>query len=241
MDLFGADEATLQREGMDRMMAGLNTCLPGIIQSFDDTTQTAVVIPAIQMKITIQEVVSYTNLPVIVNVPIVFPFAIGNGFALTLPIKAGDSCLLVFSQRAIDNWHDQGGVQPPEQNAIGCRHHSLTDAFAIMAPAAIPDVLGAWNSAGIELRSRARDVRVTVEADKAVVKAGDTTLTLLTSGAVTLSAATSVSVTSPTVSITGNLEVTGTIKDGVRKMSEDRGIYNSHTHSGIGVIPTQQE
>jgi len=259
MDMRGADKDTQMMSIINRVMSEMNTCLPGRIESFDDATQTATVIPTIQAKVTVGDVVTYVDMPTIVNVLIVFPFAITKGFALTLPISSGDACLLFFSQKAIDNWHMMGGIQPPEQDTPGSRHHSLTDCFAILAPVPLPNVLGAWNSNGIEIRNSNRDVRCTIENNQAVVKAEQSVLTLLTSGVVTCTAATSVTVTTPLVTLdapsvvcTGNLQVNGGIntlgtygssngliytpgdvQDGVRTMAADRLIYNGHTHGGI--------
>jgi len=245
MDLRGASEAIQQREMIDRAMSGLNTCLPGIIDSFDSATQTATVSPAIMLKVTLDDVVSYMSLPSIIKVPVVFPFASNAGFALTIPIKAGDPCLLIFSQRCIDNWHQSGGVQPPEQDCIGVRHHDLTDAFAILAPSPLPNVLGAWNLDGIEIRNRSRGTRVTVLDDKVEIVSGTTTLTISESGVVTLIAPASVGITTPLLTVTGNLAVTGYIKDSVRKMSEDRTVFDNHTHGdpqgGTSGTPNQQE
>jgi hypothetical protein len=151
--------------------------MPGVIDSFDSATQTATVLPAIKMRINIGGETSYTDYPPIVNVPVAFPFATTAGFALTLPVKKGDSCLLIFSQRGIDNWHELGGIQPPEEG-IGSRHHDLTDAIAIFAPSPLSDVLGSWEADGIELRNRAKDSRITLKDDTITLSRGGTTLTM---------------------------------------------------------------
>jgi hypothetical protein len=178
MDVTFADKNSQLRETIDRAMSQINTCLPGVIESFDATTQTVTVKPGIQIRTNIDGKIGYLDLPQIINVPILFPYAAVAGFALTLPIRSGDPCLLVFSQRAIDNWHDQGGVQPPENNGLSCRHHDLTDAFALLAPNPVPLALSNWEAEGIELRNRARTTRITVRDDEIEFRVGDTVMTL---------------------------------------------------------------
>jgi hypothetical protein len=65
------------------------------------------------------------SVPVITNVPIVWPGA--GGFRLTFPIAAGDVVLLVFSDRSLDLWLEKGGEVDPEDP----RRHALSDAIAI--------------------------------------------------------------------------------------------------------------
>lgn len=171
MNLTFADQLTQTRELIDRMISRANTCLPGIIDSFDVDTQTVTVLPAIQMKLTINNAQTFVDLPKLVNVPIVFPFVSTLGFCLTFPVQRGDSCLLVFSQRAIDNWFDQGGIQPPEQGE-GCRHHDLTDAFAIFAPSNTPNTISGWDEDGIAIRNQAGTVKLLLK-DDAIEITGD--------------------------------------------------------------------
>lgn len=160
MDVRSAGEETQLNELIDRAMSGLCTCLPGIIQSFDASKQTVEVLPAIKMRTFIDNKQEHQDLPLIINVPIVFPNA--GGWGVTLPVSAGDECLLIFSQRAIDNWHDLGGTQPPESNAVGARHHDLTDAFAVLAPHSIPNTWTGWNSSGIQIRNKANTTSITI-------------------------------------------------------------------------------
>ena len=99
------------------------TAMPGTIQSYNPALGTVTVQPGIKRKyIKDDEVV---NLPIINSVPVVFPRA--GQAALTFPLKKGDECLLVFSQRSIERWKTQGG--PVE--AGDPRHHDMSDAFAI--------------------------------------------------------------------------------------------------------------
>lgn len=65
------------------------------------------------------------SVPVITNVPIVWPGA--GGFRLTFPIAAGDVVLLVFSDRSLDLWLEKGGEVDPKDP----RRHALSDAIAI--------------------------------------------------------------------------------------------------------------
>lgn len=224
-------------------MSRLNTCMPGEIVSFDASTQMAIVQPCIKQKIFDNDAFTFRNLPQVINVPVVFPIA--GGFALTFPVKSGDPCLLVFSQRSIDNWVDSGGVQPPEQDVPGARHHDLTDAFAIIGVVPNPNKLSAWNTTGSELRNRARNNRVTVENDKVEIVSGATSITVNADGTVSIIAPTSMSIVTPLLTITGDLYTTGYIQDGTRKMSEDRAIYDSHTHTdpqgGVTGIPGEVE
>lgn len=101
----------------------LHTCLPGIIASFDPDSQTASVQPAIK-RIFIEK--GPVNLPLCVDVPVQFPS--GGGYTLTFPVAQGDECLLHFSERCIDFWHANGGVQLPGEYRL----HDLSDAFAIV-------------------------------------------------------------------------------------------------------------
>lgn len=181
MDTRTADQATQYKEMIDRAMARANTCVPGVIESFDDATQTCTVVPAIQMKVQVDEVVTYVDLPPIINAPLIFPFASTAGFALTLPVRAGDPCIILFSQRALDNWHQLGGVQPPEEGE-GVRHHDLTDALVMMAASPLTNVLGSWEAGGIEIRNRARNSRVTVKDDSVVAQVGNANMTVTATG-----------------------------------------------------------
>lgn len=102
-------------------MTDMNTCFPAVVTAFDGKNRVSVQ-PAILMR---QKGGSDTPLPVIDDVPVVFPG--GGGFRITHPINEGDEVLVICAQRAIDRWKTQGGLQP----AGNRRRFAASDAIAI--------------------------------------------------------------------------------------------------------------
>lgn len=219
MDNRYIDETTQIREIVDRAMSRMNTCIPGIIDSFDPDTQTVTVRPAIKAKANIDREQTQIEYPQIVNAPLVFPFASSAGFALTLPVKKNDPCLIFFSQKAIDNWHDLGGVQPAE-DGISSRHHDLTDAFVTLAPSPIPQVLGDWEENGIVIRNRAATSKVTVYDDSVVVE--NTTEVIIDTPKTTITGALFVQ---GLTTLESSVDVTGTMTNNTKDVGD------THRHS----------
>jgi hypothetical protein len=122
-----------------------HTCLPGHIVSFDADTQTAKVQPGIQRIFAQQGAV---NLPELVDVPVCFPG--GGPFVLTFPVEPNDECILIFSERAIDFWWQNGGVQLPAEY----RMHDLSDAFAFVGVNSKPRKLSNVSTSDVQLRAR---------------------------------------------------------------------------------------
>lgn len=207
----GQDEAhAAQIEGR---LKDLHTCLPGIIVSFDQDKQTASVQPAIKRIFTEQGAV---NLPVCVDVPVQFPG--GGDFFLTFPVKAGDECILLFSERAIDYWFANGGTQLPAEYRL----HDLSDALAQVGLNSQPKKLAALQMDGAELRTRDRSTYIrltngTIYMKGDIIHEGNNTQTgnltrtgtSTTSGAITGQGGLAVSGGSG-ASIAGNLTTTGT-------------------------------
>jgi len=99
----------------------LHTSLPGKVLAFNATNQTVDVQPSIKRYIEDKEV----NIPVLKDVPL--RFLKTGDFSITAPIKIDDEVLLIFCERAIDNWLTQGDIQTPDDR----RKHDYSDAFAI--------------------------------------------------------------------------------------------------------------
>src|SRR5208283_486773 len=117
------------------------------IQSFNATAQTAVVRCAIMESIKINNIGVNSlpanlpprewqvQIPLLVDVPVVMPRA--GGFEITLPVTAGDECLVIFADLCIDAWWQNGGVQA----RMDKRRHDFSDGFAILGPWSQPRVL----------------------------------------------------------------------------------------------------
>ena len=117
--------------------------IPAIIVQFDPQKQTASVQPAIKDTLQGQSVA----LPELSDVPVQFPRA--GGYSLTFPVKAGDECLLVFSDMCIDGWWQSGGVQ----NQAEKRRHDLSDACAILGITSVPKALKNVCMEGVQIRN----------------------------------------------------------------------------------------
>jgi hypothetical protein len=162
MDNSFGNEENRHLERFDQLMYGVNTAIPGQIVSFDASTQTCTVLIAIKMRTYFGRVIGDVVPPQLEGVPLMFPFAVGAGMALTLPVQPRDPCMLIFSQRCIDNWWQNGGLQPAEPDTPGIRRHDVNDAVAFLCVPPLPNVLGAWCTDGIEIRNRSRSSRVTL-------------------------------------------------------------------------------
>ena len=130
------------------IFTGLRVAMPGIIQSFNPDTVTCTVQPAIYgQKVGVDDKATSEVIPILPDVPIIFPH--GGGCTLTFPVKPGDECLLIFSDRCIDFWWQNGGVQ----EAVDPRQHDLSDAFAIVGPQSQAKKISAISTSAVELRS----------------------------------------------------------------------------------------
>ncbi|MGJ8524095.1 hypothetical protein R84981_002813 [Carnimonas sp. R-84981] len=124
------------------------TSSPGIVQSFHaDRCTVDVQIAAQGIALDDQSNDTDEVLPMLVDVPVVFPR--GGGVSLTFPIRTGDECLIVFSDRCLDFWHQSGGVQ----KSASQRNHDLSDAFVIPGPYSDRHVPRAVSVSAVQLRT----------------------------------------------------------------------------------------
>ena len=173
-DRLKKQDETLKRL-MDNVSWDIRVAIPGIIKSFNATKQTVEVQAAIRERVIIDGVLSWETIPILVDVPIVIPRA--GGYMLTLPIEAGDECLVVFADACIDAWYQSGDVQ----NQIDRRRHDLSDGFAIIGTWSQPNVIVNYSTDKAQLRN---------EAGTSKVELDDTTINLTTTGIINLTAAT---------------------------------------------------
>lgn len=153
------------RLAMENAQSQMWTALPGIVTAVDLGKQTVSVQPAIQGSVSDPEGNSSSvNLPLLVDVPIVWPRA--GGFAVTFPVAAGDEVLVVFSSRCIDSWWQSGGVGAQAE----ARMHDLSDGFAIIGPTSQAKKLASVQTDGVEMRTEARDTYIKLTAGTIYIK-----------------------------------------------------------------------
>ena len=133
---------------LDNFTANIRVAIPAIIQSFDAATQTVTAQPSIRERTRDKEGnLKFLELPLLLDVPLVLPKS-GN-FILTMPVQAGDECLIIFADMCIDSWWQSGEVQ----NWNDKRRHDLSDAFAILGTWSQPNKIDNFSTASTRLRT----------------------------------------------------------------------------------------
>ncbi|MGA4365438.1 Gp138 family membrane-puncturing spike protein [Pantoea ananatis] len=181
----------------------LRVCLPGIVQSFDPETCTCTIQPAIaDQGVDEKGQIQSAPLSLLTDVPVIFPR--GGGCTITFPVKAGDECLVVFSDRCIDFWWQNGGVQEP----VDPRQHDLSDAFAFVGPQSQAQKISGISTTSVQVRT----------------DDGSSFIELMQGG--------NVNITTPLLTVNGNVQVNGSVTstgDQVAKGISQTG----HVHSGV--------
>jgi len=206
-----SSDASAIRGAIKGALSDLWTASPGIVQTTSlgkDGQLTATVQPAVMAKqLAPDGSRKDVALPLLVDVPIVYPR--GGGYSLTFPVAKDDEVLVVFGARCIDNWWQSGGVQPQHE----LRFHDLSDGFAIAGPFSQKTKIEVSDKT-TQLRSN--DGKMHIELDSP-----NSQLTILTdpisltlnyaAKTVVLKGSDTVEIDSPTVTIKGDLKVTGEV------------------------------
>ena len=118
------------------ILESLHCALPGIVESYDSETQTAVIRPAVKHRLVSSRAErsgaegspSSVSLPLLRDVPVFMP--------VQFEVNPGDACLVIFADRDIDAWFESGETEVPPSG----RMHSLSDGFAFVGfrPRVIP-------------------------------------------------------------------------------------------------------
>ncbi len=114
-------EASVLEDAIASALIDVHVMLPGKVQSYDATTRTADI--ELQLKRTLptdETVFTTETMPILPGVPVSFPT--GGGMGLTLPLKSGDTGMVVFSEQSIDQWRALNSVTSPGEPG----RHTLT-------------------------------------------------------------------------------------------------------------------
>ncbi len=124
-DLVGGQDERIERM-LQALQFNTHVAIPCVVQSFNATQRTVECQPTIRERVINEDnVITYVNYPVLVNVPVCFPQSTNAG--ITFPISRGDECIVLFQDGSIDNWWLKGNVQNPVEQ----RRHDLSDGIAI--------------------------------------------------------------------------------------------------------------
>jgi len=135
--LYNAIESQIKRA-----QSNVYTALPAKVLSFNGHTVSCQVMIN-RVNANGQEI----TIPPLVDVPAQFPHA--GGFCITVPIKAGDEGLVVFSSRCIDGWYASGGQSKPLDNRI----NDLSDGFFIVGCNSVPNKIPDFYNDGVSMQT----------------------------------------------------------------------------------------
>lgn len=155
--------------------------LPGRIIEFFPETQTAtVIICAERVTHSSQETHKLTDRGVIEGVPVHTPS--GGGWAITFPIKTGDTCLLLFSQVGYDHWfyedRDTAGTLADLPSPHLYRQFEEDDGFAFVGINTLKRVIkdyhptdSQWRGpdSALQVISLNDDKTITIKSDTKVI------------------------------------------------------------------------
>jgi len=87
----------------------------------------------------------------------------GGGAYIDMPIKKGDSCIILFNDRNIDNWWSTENVKEPADR----RKHSLSDGIALVG---INSRVNFFDLSGDAIGLRAADKKIRLDNDVETLK-----------------------------------------------------------------------
>ncbi len=137
-------QAELLRSVFREFSKSLSTSIPGHVLAFDPVDQLAQLQIGIQTVSTSDKV--FTPAPII-ECPVNFPG--GATFSLEYKVEPGTEGLIVFSQRCIEGWINNGEVA--QNTAI--RFHNINDAMFIPGIRSKPKKLSNFQNNGIRMRN----------------------------------------------------------------------------------------
>lgn len=118
----------LLKQLKSEIFSDLRVCLPGAISGINLVNGTVSVDLGVMQKVAQQNFPGGRDFfyPQLTNCPV---FNIqGGGVGAVMPIKIGDECLVVFSDRAVNSWFLTG--QPTPLPSL--RMHNITDGFVLI-------------------------------------------------------------------------------------------------------------
>jgi hypothetical protein len=160
------------------IMLSMNCHAIATVQSFDSAKQT--VTATINYKKTLfQDTGEGIYRPVLIDYPVLVdcPAIVltGGAFSLKMPIQAGDTCVILFNDRDIDNWFQSGQVKEVNTGRL----HSFADGLALVGVRSLANSLTGYADEMVVLGDGTHDLKV--GDGEASINVGTTTVKAKTS------------------------------------------------------------
>ena len=160
------DELEQKMRILESFSCDLRVACPAIVKSVDYARQTLTCQPAIRERMHDKDGnITWLEIPMLLDVP--FLVYSGGGYCLTLPIKPGDDCLVIFGDNCMDGWWQSGGVQ----NQVEMRRHDLSDGYAIVGFRSQPSVVSGYSPGTAQLRNAAGDACIEISGSSINIRA----------------------------------------------------------------------
>ena len=210
------DTTSLFKNLEDKIKQKIRVASPAIISEVDYEKQT------LKAQITIREYINgkYIEIPELLDVPF---FILGGGdYSITMPIKKGDECLIVFGDSCIDSWWQNGDVQNP----IDSRRHDLSDGFALVGFKSQKNKLENYSDEAFQIQQN-DEVPFEINDDSIFIKKDETEI-IIEEDNITISTNENTKIT---IDSNGKIEIKASeinLKGTVKINDKD---FMSHTHS----------
>jgi hypothetical protein len=191
-----ATQTDILNAAVNYHLSDVNTCLPCTIVEYDDATMKATVQPLIKVRradgVTL-------DMPPIVGVPVVQQ---GNdNFSITHPVKKGNTVLVLFFQRSIDNWVHSDGSSTIDPESF--RKHDYNDAVAITGLYPFPNAVGS-HSSDLVIRANIKS-----ESESKIILKASGEIEIHSNAATTINA--SAATVNCNLTVNGDIHSTGTV------------------------------
>jgi hypothetical protein len=143
------------QQAIDSRLLDVHTSMIAQVEVYDAQTRKASVKPQLSRRLRDDREL---ELPVINDVPVIWPGT--SNSILSMPLTKGDTVLIVFIERSIDEWLSLGVLNSPEDK----RRHDLSDAVAIPGLFYFGIDNGA-DAVDLRLRFKDSDIKITNGGD----------------------------------------------------------------------------
>lgn len=210
------DRTQLFKNLEEKIKQKIRVASPAIISEVNYEKQT------LKAQITIREYINgkYIDIPELLDVPF---FILGGGYySVTMPIKKGDECLIIFGDSCIDSWWQNGDVQNP----IDSRRHDLSDGFAIVGFKSQKNKLENYSDEAFQIQQN-DEIPFEINDNSIIIKKDETKI-IIEEDNITISTSENTKIT---IDSNGKVEIKASeinLKGTVKINDKD---FMSHTHS----------